>query len=340
MIFIFKKKFKIVYYVIFTIILSISSIYLTSLIIFKRSHNISLESYKKIYNPISSVDGFVHLSSDNINGPITVNRALDDGTKVDIYSLLSKNNYNFDEKIDNSNNDKIAIVMFAENVQPNSYAEHAISEFYQYANIHGYKFIYNNQRYDRDNELFYMKIHVITEAITEGLKEKKFNWIFWVDCDTVLANPSIKLEAFLPRKRNIHFIAADRNGINAGVFFIRVHPWSLNFMLRTGSHAYFNKDEYYEYGEETSFKKILKEAEGKEEEKFFALVPPEWFNTLPENKKRGDFILHPCFRKKESQVDIYELRKEVQSDKKYISGKSTKKLRRQVKNFYRYSKWK
>jgi len=40
-------------------------------------------------------------------------------------------------------------------------------------------------------------------------------------------NPNIKLETFLPDEKMdlIHYIASrDHNGLNGGVFFIRVHP--------------------------------------------------------------------------------------------------------------------
>eukprot|EP00833_Pecoramyces_ruminatium_P001653 jgi/Orpsp1_1/1175685/evm.model.c7180000054831.1 len=72
---------------------------------------------------------------------------------------------------------KIAIVMFAVNIIPNSLYENAISEFYQYADIHGYKFIFNDNAYDDGRDLFFMKLHVVSEAIVEGLKTEEYDWI-------------------------------------------------------------------------------------------------------------------------------------------------------------------
>jgi len=70
-----------------------------------------------------------------------------------------------------------AVVMFANRIDPNSLFEHSVSEFYQYCKIHGYKFIFNSKRYDYGRDLYYMKLHVLIEAIIEGLKNKEYDWI-------------------------------------------------------------------------------------------------------------------------------------------------------------------
>jgi len=72
---------------------------------------------------------------------------------------------------------KFAIVLFADNIKPNSIYEHAVSELYQYADVHGYKFILYEQNYDSNREIFYMKLHSVYEAIVKGLKSKKYDWI-------------------------------------------------------------------------------------------------------------------------------------------------------------------
>jgi len=67
--------------------------------------------------------------------------------------------------------------MFANRIDPNSLFEHSVSEFYQYCKIHGYKFIFNSKRYDDGRDLYYMKLHVLIEAIIKGLKTKEYDWI-------------------------------------------------------------------------------------------------------------------------------------------------------------------
>ncbi|KAG4093208.1 hypothetical protein H8356DRAFT_1048726 [Neocallimastix lanati (nom. inval.)] len=293
------------------------------------------EKRKRIYNHINTVSGFMPLSADNNNGPITVDRDSDDGTKVNIYSLMSKESAEEDQPSNIDLNQKVAIVMYSETVKVNSFVEHAISEFFQYSNIHGYRFLFNNQRYDREKEPFYMKIHVITEAILRGLKEKEYDWVFWVDGDVILANPNIKLQTFLPIDNEVHLIAADRQGLNSGVFFIRVHPWSLNFILRAGSYTYFNNSTYFKYGEETGINNVLIEYK---EDKHYVIVPPDWFNAYPEKREKGQFLLHFCFRKGESKSRPSDVRQELSKESDYTDGKTSKDLRKEVLKYYKKSK--
>jgi len=67
--------------------------------------------------------------------------------------------------------------MYSDVIKPNTVCEHAISDFYQYSDIHGYKFILNSDGYDDEREIYYMKLHVIQEAIVNGLKNKEYDWI-------------------------------------------------------------------------------------------------------------------------------------------------------------------
>jgi len=326
-----RNKFRTLIYVILCLAIIIFTSKFTMRKLFKNYENIKyIGNQKKIYNPVEVVNGFVSLS-DNNRGPITVNKELDDGTKFNIYSMVKKHSENTIRLSGVNLNQNVAIVMYSENVKVNSYLENAISELYQYANIYGYKFIFNNQRYDRERESFYMKIHVLTEAVLQGLKEKEYEWIFWADGDVILANPNIRLESFLPRNQDIHLIAADRNGLNAGVFFIRVHPWTLNFLLRAGSYAYYKNNTYYRYGEEAGINNVLVEYK---EDKHYVIVPPSWFNQYPEKRRKGDFLLHFCYRKHESTSKAEDIRKELKDDSSYTKAKDTEQMRDEVLDYY------
>jgi len=67
--------------------------------------------------------------------------------------------------------------MFSNKIDVNSVYENAISEFYQYAKYHGYKFELNRYRYDTEREIFYMKLNMIIEYLIKSLKEKTYDWI-------------------------------------------------------------------------------------------------------------------------------------------------------------------
>ena len=55
----------------------------------------------------------------------------------------------------------------------------------------------------------------------------------WFDVDTILLNPKVPWTIFLPPSRfpNIHLLAAKNwDGFNSGVFFLRVHEWSVKML--------------------------------------------------------------------------------------------------------------
>jgi len=230
---------------------------------------------------------------------------------------------------------RIAIVMFANNIKPNSIYENAISELYQYADFHGYKFIFSDNRYDDGRDLFYMKLHVVSEAIADGLKNDEYDWIFWVDSDVVLANPNIKLEAFLPVDKNIHFIAAsDENGLNAGVFFIRVHSWSLNFMIRAIAYRFTDKKLKLEFADQTSMSNILI---NDKEEQHYTIVPQHWFNIYLKNMDSGDFLIHFAgLEEKDQKANL--IREEIYKGTEWSRAQTNKQLRNKVLEYYKLPK--
>eukprot|EP00833_Pecoramyces_ruminatium_P015556 jgi/Orpsp1_1/1189588/evm.model.d7180000073067.1 len=226
---------------------------------------------------------------------------------------------------------KFAIVMYADNIAPNSVYEHAISEFYQYSKIHGYKLIVNNNKYDDVRRIFYMKLYVIQEALIEGLKNKKYDWIFWVDSDVALANPNIKLETFLPKDNNVNLvIAADHNGINAGVFLIRVCSWSLNYMSRSIAYQYNRPETNLGFADQTSMNDVLLEGH---EQKHFVIVPQNWFNIYPGWRHDGDMLIHFAGRPDKNK-DSLEVKDEIDRNENYLTAQTNKSLRKEVLEFY------
>jgi len=227
---------------------------------------------------------------------------------------------------------RFLIVMYADRITPNTIYEHSISEFYQYADIHGYKFKLNNNKYDDEREVFYMKLYVVQEAIINGLKNKEYDWVFWVDGDVSLANPNIKLETFLPKDNDVNFIiAADHNGINAGVFLIRVCSWSLNFMARSIAYQYYNINKEVLFADQTSMNNVL--LEGEDEKKHYVIVPQSWFNVYPGWKSPGDMIIHFAGRKNKTE-DVVKFNEELDQNRSYFSAKTNKSLRKEVLEYY------
>ncbi|OUM60962.1 glycosyltransferase family 34 protein [Piromyces sp. E2] len=221
--------------------------------------------------------------------------------------------------------------MFANKISPNTVYENSISEFYQYCKIHGYKFIFNNKRYNTNRNIFYMKLNVLLDAVIQGLKTEEYNWIFWTDSDVMIANPNIKIESFIPKDDRIHFIAAsDRHGLNAGVFMLRVHPWTLDYLNRALSIAYFKK-EVLRFSDQSSLNNVL--VEDKEDE-HYVIVPQHWFNNYPNKLKPGDFLFHFAGSRSKSK-SLIELRKKVKSIENYMSSQTNESLRKEVLKYYK-----
>ena len=67
----------------------------------------------------------------------------------------------------------------------------------------------------------------------------------WFDADTVILNPLVPLETFLPPSDfdHIHFLGAkDWNGFNAGVFFIRINQWSVDMLVEVMAEPILRPD--------------------------------------------------------------------------------------------------
>jgi len=233
---------------------------------------------------------------------------------------------------------KLMINMFTNKIEVNSIYENAISEFYQYSKYHGYKFVINRVRYDSERQTFYMKINTIIENLIKCLKDKSYDWIFWVDSDVILINPNIKLETFLPDEKMdlIHFIAArDHNGLNCGVFLIRVHPWSLNFLIRATSYSYYNLEEYLRFADQTSMSNVLKFSNDTSEH--YIIVPRNWFNSYLGDKKKGDFLVHLAGRPQKSKKGKI-LRLQIKNDTEWYTAMTNKELRKNVLDYYNLPK--
>ena len=78
---------------------------------------------------------------------------------------------------------------------------------------------------------------IISAGLTYGHDTVVDNWILMVDLDAFVMNMNVTLASLVDTARAKHgtkpldiIIAEDCNGINAGVFMIRVSEWSLQFL--------------------------------------------------------------------------------------------------------------
>lgn len=134
----------------------------------------------------------------------------------------------------------------------------------------------------------------------------KYDWLMYLDADTLITNHTIKLESIIDN--NYNFIAAnDVNGFNSGVFFIKgKNEWSKNF-LEYAWNINPNDQVYADWpchnatqGEQRALKAAIRD---NTEPNKIKIISQKFFNcylyTLynrPDSTeghwKNGDFILH------------------------------------------------
>ncbi|KAI9882418.1 MAG: stress-responsive transcription factor hsf1 [Watsoniomyces obsoletus] len=123
---------------------------------------------------------------------------------------------------------------------PNEYYEGAIRSHERHAEQYGYPM--HVLRHDISQGYWNKPTYILSLVIQELSKapEERSEWLWWFDADSIIINPQIPLEAFLPPSdqeegySNIHFIGnKDQSGLNTGTFFLRVHQWSVKLLAKT-----------------------------------------------------------------------------------------------------------
>lgn len=105
--------------------------------------------------------------------------------------------------------------------------------------------------------------YLLTSLGTELSKpsDQRLQWLFWSDRDTMLMNPNIPLEAFLPPEPDFGhvnvLVTRDRNGLNNGVFFIRVHSWSFKLFASALSIREYMPDLELKYTEQSAMEQVI-----------------------------------------------------------------------------------
>ena len=102
----------------------------------------------------------------------------------------------------------------------------------------------------------------------------------WVDADSIIINPSIALENFLPPPgyEHIHFVGnKDHNGLNTGTFFLRVHEWSVRVMAKTVAYPMYHSDQ--DLGRSADQNAMALLFNETEIQKSVLFQPRIWYNT-------------------------------------------------------------
>jgi hypothetical protein len=125
-----------------------------------------------------------------------------------------------------------------------------------------------------------------------------------VDADSIILNSDIPAEIFLPPSdlKDIHLVAAqDQNGLNTGIMFLHVHPWTISFLTETmGYPLYLPEIDLGRSADQEGMRRVLNKTTGGPKGQGYAdgvaYLPRPWINTYEWDwayeGKKGDFLVH------------------------------------------------
>ncbi|KAK4233151.1 galactosyl transferase GMA12/MNN10 family-domain-containing protein [Achaetomium macrosporum] len=194
------------------------------------------------------------------------------------------------------------------------------------------------------NEVHGTDIHILSTKIIDDLWNKpafildlllaemekpendRLEWLFWVDRDTIILDTCRSPLSYLPpteREFNrtedrtrppeaiekIYMLATkDWNGLNNGVFLVRVNRWAVDLFVAILAHRYYRPGVELTFTEQSAMGFLLEEPQFRDN---VVWVPQWWFNAYPRGKdkenfaplkddidaegyhaRRGDFLVH------------------------------------------------
>ena len=145
---------------------------------------------------------------------------------------------------------------------PDSPYEAAIASHALHNEIHGYPHFILREHMIRG---LWSKHGWIMTIIGQELakpEDQRLKWLMWHDRDTVLMNPQIPLDIFVPPEpqfSNIHLVVTnDRNGLNNGVFMVRVSQWAFKLFASALSIREYQPDIPLKYTEQSGMEEAIK----------------------------------------------------------------------------------
>ncbi|PSK51600.1 hypothetical protein B9Z65_2867 [Elsinoe australis] len=133
-------------------------------------------------------------------------------------------------------------------------------------------------------------------------ESERLQWLLWVDADTILLNPYVGVETFLPPSPefdDVHLmVTRDWNGLNNGVFPVRVNQWAVDLFAAIVSYRFYNPGKPLVFRDQSAMDELLKDARFRRN---VVWAPQRWFNAYqgehnetlaPFQVRRGDFLVH------------------------------------------------
>ncbi|GMH41486.1 hypothetical protein BSKO_09396 [Bryopsis sp. KO-2023] len=179
-----------------------------------------------------------------------------------------------------------------------------------YARLHNYEYINASDLLDRERPPAWSKILAVRHFLSQ------YDWILWLDSDTVIMNHETELETLLPMSGFMGpdlILTEDAGGANAGVWFLKNSAWSVGFLEKWWSmDSYIRKAGDTKSGDNDAMKALLREMDRAEYSNHVRIAPQcafnsyiwkgsgrNWLRFLRDPRtvetglyKDGDFILH------------------------------------------------
>ena len=227
----------------------------------------------------------------------------------------------------------------------NEYWERAIRTHEAHDRMHGYRLhILHQQLMD---DVWSKPAYILSLLLRELGKppRERLEWLFWVDADTVILNPYIPIDTFLPPPgeefKDVNLIYSnDWNGLNNGVFPVRVSQWAVNLFTAIMAYRHYLPDEPLQYRDQSAMNALMNDPKFV---KGIVNAPQRWFNAYqgehnetlaPFQIRRGDFLVHFAgVGDREARMDHWLQRAEQHSDEWEIPLKATS-YPQEVKDFW------
>jgi hypothetical protein len=213
------------------------------------------------------------------------------------------------------------------------YWERAIRTHEEHDKIHGYRLHVLRQKllddvWDKPAYILSLILRELSKPESERLQ-----WLFWVDADTIILNPNVPVEAFLPPAdfEDVHLVyTADWNGLNNGIFPVKVNQWSVDLFSAIVAYRYYRPQNFLLFRDQSAMGELLKEPKFA---KHIVAAPQRWFNAYqgehnetmaPFQIRRGDLLVHfPGVPDRESRMGYWLDRAEQHLDDWELPLKAT-----------------
>lgn len=170
---------------------------------------------------------------------------------------------------------------------------------------------------------YWNKLYWILAVMVEELAKPeadRVEWMMWSDADTIVLNQAQRLDQFLPPRtkelQNVHLLCTkDSNGLNNGVFFIKVDQHSVRYMASSIALPIYLPEVPLLWPEQTAMWHVLQQPEFRDA---VVYVPRHWINAYQQDIKSRDGALLVHFagagdRKKKMTewLDVVEAEAEI-----------------------------